>query len=121
LPRLKYDKSKPEEYQVALITSLGNLWVIDSIGHLGADGLTNLLQQCVSVATKCTFGNKPLRVNRIERHYHKPWFNVDYRTIKCELTLWGKANLDSHATKHQENQLKILLKRNFFFWKTTKT
>ncbi len=37
LPRFKYDKSKAEEYQLALITSLGNLWVVDSIGHLGVD------------------------------------------------------------------------------------
>jgi hypothetical protein len=34
LPRFKYDKSKAEEYQLALTTSLGNLWIIDSIGHL---------------------------------------------------------------------------------------
>jgi hypothetical protein len=44
LPRLKYDKSKVEEYQFALIVSFGNLWVADSIGHLGADGLADLLQ-----------------------------------------------------------------------------
>ncbi len=44
LPRFKYDKPKAEEYQLALAMSLGNLWVIDSIGHLGADGLVNLLQ-----------------------------------------------------------------------------
>ncbi len=43
LPRFKYDKSKAEEYQLALIASLRNLWVVDSIGHLGADGLANLL------------------------------------------------------------------------------
>jgi hypothetical protein len=43
LPRFKYDKSKVEEYHLALTTSLGNMWVVDSIGHLGADGLTNLL------------------------------------------------------------------------------
>ncbi len=58
LPRFKYDKSKAEEYQLAFITSLGNLWVADSIRHLGADGLADLLQQCVGVATKSTFGNK---------------------------------------------------------------
>jgi hypothetical protein len=34
-PTFKYDKSKVEEYQLALTTSLGNLWVVDSIGHLG--------------------------------------------------------------------------------------
>jgi len=44
LPRLNYDKSKVEEYQLALTASLGNLWVADSIGHLGADELANLLQ-----------------------------------------------------------------------------
>ncbi len=43
-PRVKYDKSKVEEYQLALTTSLRNLWVINSIGHLGADGLVDLLQ-----------------------------------------------------------------------------
>jgi hypothetical protein len=45
LPRFKYDKSKVEQYQVALTTSLGNLWVVNSTGHLGVDGLTDLLQQ----------------------------------------------------------------------------
>ncbi len=44
LPRFKYYKSKAEEYQLALIASLGNLWVVDSIGHLGANGLVDLLQ-----------------------------------------------------------------------------
>jgi hypothetical protein len=43
LPRFNYDKSKVEEYQLALIASLGNLWVVDSIGHLGADELADLL------------------------------------------------------------------------------
>ncbi len=43
LPRFKYDKSKVEKYQLALITSLGNLWVADLIGHLGADKLVDLL------------------------------------------------------------------------------
>jgi hypothetical protein len=38
LPRFKYDKSKAEEYQLALIESFGNLWVTDSIGHLGHMG-----------------------------------------------------------------------------------
>jgi hypothetical protein len=42
LPRFKYDKSKAGDYQLALTTSLGNLWVIDSIGHLGADELVDL-------------------------------------------------------------------------------
>ncbi len=43
MPRFKYDKSKVEEYQLALITSLGNMWVVDSTGHLGADELVDLL------------------------------------------------------------------------------
>ncbi len=44
LPKFKYDKSKVKEYQLALTVSLGNLLVIDSIGHLGANGLADLLQ-----------------------------------------------------------------------------
>jgi hypothetical protein len=40
----KHDKSKAEEYQLTLTTSLRNLWVVDSIRHLGADGLANLPQ-----------------------------------------------------------------------------
>jgi hypothetical protein len=47
----KYDKSKAEEYQLALVASFGNLWVIDSIGHLGAYRLVDLLQQCVGSTT----------------------------------------------------------------------
>ncbi len=43
LPRFKHDKSKVEQYQLALTTSLGNLWVANSTGHLGVDGLTDLL------------------------------------------------------------------------------
>jgi len=43
LPRFNYDKSKVEEYQLALIVSLGNLWVVDLIGYLGADELVDLL------------------------------------------------------------------------------
>ncbi len=61
LPKFKYDKSKVEKYQLALIVSLGNLWVVDSIGHLGIDGLTDLLQQCVGTITKSYFSNKPLK------------------------------------------------------------
>jgi hypothetical protein len=60
LPRFKYDKLKVEQYQLALITSLGNLWVVNSTEHLGVDGLTDLLQQCVGVVTESTFGNKLL-------------------------------------------------------------
>ncbi len=44
LLRFKYDKSKVKEYWLALTTSLGNLWVVDLIGHLGAHELANLLQ-----------------------------------------------------------------------------
>jgi hypothetical protein len=51
LPKFKYYKSKVEEYQLALTKSLGNLWVVDSIWHMGANGLADLLEQCVGVAT----------------------------------------------------------------------
>jgi len=67
--------------------SLGNLWVVDSIGHLGVDGLINLLQQCMGAAAKSTFGRKPLGRSCKEKHYHKPWFNSDYCTVKRELRL----------------------------------
>ncbi len=43
LLRFKYDKSKAEEYQLALIASLGNLWVANSIRHLRVDKLADLL------------------------------------------------------------------------------
>jgi hypothetical protein len=43
LPRFKYDISKAEEYQLALTTSFGNLWVVHLIGHLGVDKLVDLL------------------------------------------------------------------------------
>ncbi len=43
LPRFKYDKSKVEQYQLALTMSLGNLWVANSTRHLGVDGLIDLL------------------------------------------------------------------------------
>jgi len=45
LLKFKYDKSKAKEYQLALTANLGNLWVVNSIGHLGVDGLVDLLQQ----------------------------------------------------------------------------
>jgi len=51
LPRFKYDNSKVKEYQLALNVSLGNLWVVDSIGHLAADGLADFQQQCMGVIT----------------------------------------------------------------------
>jgi len=72
LPRFKYDKSKVKEYQLTLTTSLGNLWVIDSIGHLGVNGLTDLLQQCVGAATKSTYCNKLLGGSYRKTHCHKP-------------------------------------------------
>jgi hypothetical protein len=43
LTKFKYDKSKVEEYQLALTANLGHLWVVDSIGHLGVDGFADLL------------------------------------------------------------------------------
>jgi hypothetical protein len=107
LPRFKYDESKVKEYQLALIVSLGNLWVANSIGHLGADGLANLLQQCVGAAAESIFGNKPSGGSCKKRHCHRPWFDADYRIAKLELKLWLKADPDSYATKHQESKLKI--------------
>ncbi len=84
LPRFKYDKSKVEEYQLALRMSLGNLWVIDLIGHLGADELADT---CVGVTSESIFGNKPWRGSYRKRHCHKLWFDVDCRTTKHELRL----------------------------------
>jgi hypothetical protein len=72
LPRFKYGKLKVKEYQFALTTSLGNMWVVDLIRHLGANRLTNLLQQCVGVVVEFIFGNKPSGRSCKERHYHKP-------------------------------------------------
>jgi len=71
LPRFNYDKLKVEEYQLALTTSLGNLWVVNLIGHMGADELADLLQQCVGVAAKSTFGNKSSGGSCRKRHCHK--------------------------------------------------
>ncbi len=87
LPRFKYDKSKVEDYQLALTTSLGNLWVANSIGHLGADGLVDLLQQCVGSIAESIFGSKPLGGSCRKRHCHKPWFDVDCCIVKRELRL----------------------------------
>jgi hypothetical protein len=87
LPRFKYDKSKVEEYQLALTTSLGNLWVVNSIGHLGVDGLADLLEHWVGVAAESTFGNKPLGGSCKKRHYHKPWFDTDCHIVRRELRL----------------------------------
>jgi hypothetical protein len=74
----------------------------------------------MGVATKFTFGNKPLGGSYRERHCHKPWFDADYRIAKCELRLWLKANFDSHVAKHQESKLKNLLKRKIIFWEITR-
>jgi hypothetical protein len=115
LPRFNYDKSKVEKYQLALTVSLGNLWVADSIGHLGADELANLLQQCMGAAAKSAFGNKSSGGSCRKRHCHKPWFDVDYCTTKRELRLWMKANLNSHTAKHQKSKLKNLLKGKRLF------
>ncbi len=120
LPRFNYDKSKVEEYQLALIASLGNLWVANSIGHLGVNKLADLLQQCMGAVAKSTFSNKSSGGSYRKRHCHKPWFDVDCRTAKRELRLWIKANLDSHAAKHQKSKLKNLLKRKKLFWETTR-
>jgi len=87
LPRFKYDKSKVENYQLALTTSLGNLWVANSIRHLGADGLADLLQQCVGSAAESIFGTKPSGGSCRKRHCHKPWFDVDCCIAKRELRL----------------------------------
>jgi hypothetical protein len=120
LPRFKYDKSKVEQYQLALTTSLGNLWVANSTGHLGVDGLTDLLQQCVGAAVKSTFGNKLSGGCCKMRHCHKPWFDANCRIAKRELRLWLKANHDSHAVKHQQSNLKKLLKRKRICWETAR-
>jgi hypothetical protein len=71
LLRFKYDKSKVEEYQLALTVSFGNLWVVDSIRHLGADGLADLLQQCVGATAESTFSSRFLGGSCKKRHYHK--------------------------------------------------
>jgi hypothetical protein len=56
----------------------------------------------VDVAVESIFGNKPLGGSYKKRHYHKPWFDANYCTTKCELRLWLKANPDSHAVEHQK-------------------
>jgi hypothetical protein len=43
LPMFKYDEVKDEKYQFALTSSFKNLWVTNLIGHLRANGLTDLL------------------------------------------------------------------------------
>jgi hypothetical protein len=108
LPKFKYAKSIVEKYQLTLTASLGNLWVVDLIGHLGANMLANMLQQCMGATIKSIFGNKLSRGSCRKKQCHKPLFDVNYCTTKHELRLWLKANLDSHAVKHQESKLKNL-------------
>ncbi len=62
--------------------NLENLWVANSIGHLGANRLVDLLQQCVGAIAKFIFGNKPSRGSYKKKHYHKPWFNDDCHITK---------------------------------------
>jgi hypothetical protein len=100
LPRFKYDKSKAKKYQLTLTMSFANLCVVDSIGHLEANGLTDLLQQCVGATTESTFKKKPSRRNYKERHCHKPWFDIDCCITKRELKFWLKANPNLHIAKH---------------------
>jgi hypothetical protein len=100
--------------------SLGNLWVVNSIGHLGADGLADLLQQCLGATTESTFGNKPSGGSCRKGHYHKPWFDADYRIVKHELRFWLKTNPDSHAAKHQKSKHRNLLKWKRVVWETTR-
>ncbi len=118
LTKFKYDKSKAKKYQLALTTNLGNLCVVELIGHLGANGLTDLLQQCVGATVESTFGNKPSRRSCRKRHCHIPWFDDDCHIVKGELKLWLKVDPDSYTAKHQENKLKSLLKRKRILWET---
>jgi hypothetical protein len=80
------------------------------------DELADVLQQCMGAAAKSTFGNKSLGGSYRKRHCHKPWFDVECHTAKCELRLWMKANFNSHTAKHQKSKLKNLLKRKRLFW-----
>jgi hypothetical protein len=61
-----------------------------------------------------------LREGAIERHCHKPWFDVDCCISKRELKLWLKVNPNLHAVKHQEIKLKSLLKRKRIHWEITR-
>jgi hypothetical protein len=83
--------------------------------------LVDLLQQCVGVVTKYTFGNKLSVRSYRKRHCHKPWFDADYDTTKCEVKLWLKANFNLHVIKHQETKLKILFKKKNKIWEITRT
>ncbi len=54
------------------------------------------------------------------RHCHKPQFDANYRITKRELRLWLKANHDSYVAKHQQKNLKKLLKRKKICQETTR-
>ncbi len=88
--------------------------------RLGANGLVDLLQQCVGAATKSIIGNKPLGGSYRKRHCHKPWFDTNCCIAKRELRLSLKANPNSHVAKHQESKLKTLLKRKRILWETVR-
>ncbi len=55
------------------------------------------------------------------RHCHKPWFDVDCRIAKHEVRLWLKTNHNSHVAKHQQSNLKKLLKRKRICWEIART
>jgi hypothetical protein len=74
----------------------------------------------VGAVVEFNFGNKLSRGRCNMRHCHKPWFDTDCRIAKRELRLSLKANHDSHAAKHQQNNLKKLLKRKKNCWETTR-
>jgi hypothetical protein len=74
----------------------------------------------VGATAKSIFSRKPLGRSCKKRHYHKPWFDVDYCITKRELKLWLKANPDLHVVKHQKSKLKNLLKGKRIFWETVR-
>jgi hypothetical protein len=99
LPRFKYDKSKAEEYQLALTANLGKLWVVESIRHLGRQVRLPIVIVC-GCCSRVYFWLQTFGKSCRDRHYHKPWLDTDCRITKRELKLWLKANSDSHAAKH---------------------
>jgi len=74
----------------------------------------------VGAVVNFTFGSKLKGGSCRERHYYKPWFDVNYHIAKRELRLWLKANPNSHAIKHQESKIKNLLKKKRISWETTR-
>jgi hypothetical protein len=74
----------------------------------------------VGAVAESTFGNKLLGGRCKMRHCHKPWFDVDCHIAKHELRLWLKTNHNSHAAKHQQSNLKKLLKRKRICWEIAK-